>query len=464
MTLDLNNLFNLTTQYVFILLFGTLDYNFNLYITKYLKKTLFTENNIIYRIRKNNNKIGRMVNPSYIAAKIKDLIITNSIERSDIPEFFLVIHKLMPYLSTIGETRMFLERYGESIHTRALPNIDEIALYLRGYNKVTEHIPDPHEQGATFILMKLILLRRSFSMIHYYLHYDRPPSDQAYIKMVVKPYLDSAANSIRIIKEQNFDLNIEERLKKIIEVKDIKTFNRHYQALIELLKIELGAEHPLVNGVEEFWCSQFLEGGAAERARRAEQGPGESAHDGLAPALDVPDPTHGTRKFGESLITSQLSATPPAELTNIHASLGALRRDRPRYDHEQSYTMTRLTDAQAERAIITFFGAAPPPASDPAGQPDMTAEPPHKKLKTKGKGRAKAKPAEDGTSSAASDECECECESDSVAEGTAAAAAMVIEADTQRTRTCAFLRTGRASDMGKRLEVRAAQPARAAGE
>ena len=392
-----------------------------------------------------------MVNPSYIAAKIKDLIITNSIERSDIPEFFLVIHKLMPYLSTIGETRMFLERYGESIHTRALPNIDEIALYLSGYNKVTEHIPDPHEQGATFILMKLILLRRSFSMIHYYLHYDRPPSDQAYIKMVVKPYLDSAANSIRIIKEQNFDVNIDERLKKITEVKDIQTFNRHYMALIDLLKIEVGPMHPLVSGVEDFWSSQFLDGGAAELARRAElAAPAGSGHSALAPALDVPDPTQRTRKFGERLITTQLSQTPQAELTTIHGCLGALIRDRPRYDHEHNYTMTRMTDEQTDEAIIDYFGVA----RATAAQSDVTDEPPHKKLKTKGKGRATPKPAEDGTSSAASDQGEAEADP----------ADDEIVASTHGTQTCAFLRTGRASDMGKRLDMRAARPSAAAGE
>ena len=398
---------------------------------------------------------------------IKKLSKSHSLAVSDVQDFFFVTHRLMPYLSTLQETGMFLQWYGDKIHTRGFPGIDNVSNYLAGFNKIRTYVTDPYEQATIFIVVKLQLLQRTVSMIRYFLHYDRPPRDQAYINMVVKPYIDSAANSIRIIKEQNFDVNIDERLKKITEVKDIQTFNRHYQALIELLKIEQGAEHPLVNGVEEFWSSQFLDGGAAERARSAEQDAARSADDGLAPAPAAADPTQATRKFGERLITSQLSQTPQAELTTIHESLGALLRDSPRYDHEQSYNMARLTDADAEEAIIEFFGVAPAGASASASQSDDTEEQPPKKQKTNGKGRATPKPAADGTSSAESDECEsesgCECESDSVPEGAAAGAA-VIEAECQGTQTCAFLRTGRARDMGKRLDMRAAQPSAAAGE
>jgi hypothetical protein len=386
-----------------------------------------------------------MVNPSYIAAKIKDLIITNSIERSDIQEFFLVIHKLMPYLSTIRETRMFLKWYGESIHKRALPNIDKIAMYLRGYNKVTEHLPDPHEQGATFILMKLFLLRRSFSMIHYYLHYELPNRDPSYINTVVKPYLKAVATSLRIIKEQNFDLNIEERLKKIREIRNLTTFNRHYDAQIELLKIEVGAMHPLVEGLTNFWASQYLTGGAADRANRAEQQTAQS--NPASAAAQVPAPEQAYRNYGDLVIKHIIGRSSPEDVATIKANLAAqpaaLEAPELLIEQAESYKMDSLTPAQADTAIIEYFGALPQAASAPPAKSDEEAEPAHKKLKTKGKNRAAQNPADNATASGASDESEAEVEPEDDE----------IVASTHGTQTCAFLRTGRACDMGKRLDM-----------
>lgn len=273
---------------------------------------------------------------------IANLMRAKKLAATDIHSFFFVIHKLMPYLSSAGETSMFMNWNSEAISAAKLPGMEDITAHLNGYNEVNKHIPSTEALGTIFILIKLYKLKRTTSLLDYYYDMQLHSPENATIKSEIIPYYRDIEYRIRKIYEKNSTLNLPQRTRAISQITNMTSFNEHYTNVIELIKYDIGAAHPIVRRLENYYCSQFLVGGSESDAFAAE----------IASALTEPYSRDGTPNFRLS------RATPDAP-------------DRSPATSPDSLSLERFM--ATPKAIETTKGRVEPYSA--AGQPKISHEP-----------------------------------------------------------------------------------------